>query len=299
MVVSEELDKIVRAGEIVSSTLKYASSIVKPGFPVMEVCERLEHHIVNLGGRPAFPCNVSINDVAAHYSSPLNDASIIPENSVVKVDVGAHVDGYIADAAITLCFNSDFIDLVETSREALERAISAIKHGVYIRQVSRIIEGTIKSYGFKPIRNLSGHLMKRFLLHGGKSIPNVASDYDEVFMEGEVYAIEPFVTNGAGYVEDTSSVYIYSFSKMKGFESSAEKRVLKKIRSKFRGLPFSERWLVDLVPSSQIRSVLEKMVYKGALRSYPVLRDAGGGVVSQAEHTVVVLRDGAMIITGG
>jgi len=298
MVSSDELDKIVRAGKIISSTLKYASSIVKPGVPVIDVCERLERYIISLGGELAFPCNVSINDIAAHYTSPLNDTSIIPENSIVKIDVGAHVDGYIADAAVTFCFNSEFIDLMEASKAALERAIYAIKPGVYIRQVSRIIENTIKSYGFKPIRNLSGHLMKRYLLHGGKSIPNVSSSYDEVFLEGEVYAIEPFATNGAGYVEDTSEVYIYSFSKMKGFKSSFEKKVLKKIRSRFRGLPFSERWLVNLIPPPKIKVVLEKMVSKGALHSYPVLRDANGGMVSQAEHTIIVLRDGAMIVTG-
>lgn len=297
MIAGDEFDLIVRAGSIVSSTLKYALSIVEPGVPIIDVCERLESYIVSLGGRPAFPCNVSVNDVAAHYTSPLNDVSVIPEDSLVKVDVGVHVDGYIADAAITICFNSSFIDLVEASRVALERAVEVIKPGVYIRQVSRIIESTIKSFGFKPIRNLSGHLMKRYLLHGGKSVPNVSSSYDEVFVEGEVYAIEPFASNGAGYVEDANEVYIYSFSKMKGFESSFEKKVLKKIRSRFRGLPFSERWLVDFVPPQRIRPLLKKMVDKGAVHSYPVLRDAGGGMVSQAEHTIIVLRDGAKIVT--
>lgn len=293
----EELNLILKAGRIVSSTLKYASSIVKPDVSVLEICDKLEGYIVSLGGRPAFPCNVSINDVAAHYTSPINDSTVILENSIVKIDVGVHIDGYIADAAATFCFNSEFTDLVEASETALERAISAIKPGVHINYVSRIIEETIKGFGFKPIRNLSGHLMKRYLLHGGKSIPNVSSNYGELFLEGEVYAIEPFATNGAGYVENTSEVYIYSFSKVKGLDNAFEKKVLRKIRSKFKGLPFTERWLLDLVPASKVRALLRKMVDRGALHPYPVLRDADGGMVSQAEKTIMVLRDGAMTIT--
>jgi len=294
---SEEVDKLLFAGKVVRQVLSKAAEIVKPGVRVIDVCESLEKLIFELGAEPAFPCNVSINEVAAHYTSPADDQSVIPEDSLVKVDVGAHVDGYIADAAVTLCFNSEYIDLVEAAEEALNAAISLIKPGVRIKSVSSAIESTIRRFGFKPISNLTGHLMRRFMLHGGKSIPNVFGSYDDVILEGEVYAIEPFATTGAGHVEDTNQVYIYSFTKMKKAENRFEKQLLKKIRLKFRSLPFSERWLVNGWSISQVRSALQSLSSKGALHAYPVLREAGGGLVAQAEHTVIVLRDGAEITT--
>ncbi|MCS7386493.1 MAG: type II methionyl aminopeptidase [archaeon GB-1867-005] len=294
---SEEVEKLLRAGRVVKQVLKRAAEIVKPGARVVDICESLENLIYELGASPAFPCNVSINEVAAHYSSPADDQLEVPDGSLVKVDVGAHVDGYIADAAITLCFNPDFMELVEAAEKALEAAIQLMKPGVSIRRISSAIEGEIKRLGFKPISNLSGHLMRRYLLHGGKSIPNVATSYDAVVLEGEVYAVEPFATTGIGSVVDTDQVCIYSFIKVKGAKNRFEKKLLKKIKSKFRGLPFSERWLLDCGSLTQIRAALQNLASKGALHSYPVLKEAGGGLVAQAEHTVIVLRDGPLITT--
>jgi len=292
-----EINKLIEAGKIAKKVLKNASKIVKPGTPIIEICNELENMIIKLGGKPAFPCNVSVNEIAAHYSSPIGDESIIPENSLVKIDIGVHVDGFIADTAKTFIFNSEYIDLVEAAEKALENAISAIKPGVEIRRVSSIIEQTIKRYGYKPIKNLSGHLMKQYLLHGGKSVPNVVENYNEEFLEGEVYAIEPFSTNGAGMVEDTDQVYIYGFIKIRGAENKFEKSLLKTIRTRFRNLPFSERWLTDVFPPNKVKNAIHKLAEKGALHSYPVLKELANGMVAQAEHTIIVLRDGALITT--
>ncbi len=292
-----EEEKLLRAGRIAKKVLDYAINITKPGVPVIEICNQVEKRIIELGGKPAFPCNVSIDDIAAHYSSPIEDKTVIPEGALVKIDVGVHIDGYIADTAKTICFNQQLSDLVESAEEALNEALCAIKAGVEVRKISSIIEKTIKRYGFKPIKNLSGHLMKRYLLHGGKSIPNIAENCKGKILEGEVYAIEPFSTTGVGMVGDLNKAYIYNFIKVKGANNKREKKFLKVIKSKFRNLPFSERWLVDFFPSHEVKLLLKKFVKEGALHEYPVLREISGGIVAQAEHTVIVKRDGVIITT--
>ena len=150
----DAVKSLLKAGRIVSRVLDYASRYVQPGVKILSICEVLEGLIYEWGGVPAFPCNVSVNYIAAHYTSPVGDTSVIPDGAVVKVDVGAHVDGYIADAARTLSFDHRYDDLVEAVDVALETAISLIRPGVSVKSISKEIEHAIRGFGFKPISNL-------------------------------------------------------------------------------------------------------------------------------------------------
>jgi len=294
----DELEKLIKAGEIVRRVLDYASSYVKPGLNVLDVCERLENMIIDLGGLPAFPCNVSINSIAAHYTSPPNDSAIIPQNSLVKVDVGAHVDGYIADAAITLSFNPDYDVMVDAVKAALNRAISMIRPGIKVSQISRSIEEVIRGYGFKPISNLCGHLLRRYILHGGKSIPNISGNYPWIVEEGDVFAIEPFATDGGGRVVEGSSTYIFSFVRNRA-KGRFERKLLSFIRSHFRSLPFCTRWFKGFFNIDSVVDVLDRLNKNGSIYGYPVLKEVKGGLVAQAEHSVIVTGDGALVTTLG
>lgn len=299
----EKLEDAARIARTIKGTIK---SLVKPGMKIVDVCEAVEKKIIELGALPAFPCNVSINEVAAHYSSPPMDPSTIPENSLVKVDFGVHVDGWIVDTAITLCFDSKYDDFVESAELALKRAIEAVKPGVLPGEVGRIIEKTIKSYGLKPIRNLCGHKIERYQLHAGKNIPNVPSSEGDLIREGEVYAIEPFSTNGAGFVVGGAVGFIYKFlgkglKKLKRRENPLALRIAQVVEEKYSRLPFSSRWiyedLKEYVDSlSGFNRALVLLERKGVLYRYPVLIEARGGMVAQAESTIVVEHDGARVL---
>src|SRR4030043_1202871 len=119
----EAVEKFRLSGKILRETRKAIRSFVREGMPIIDICEKAENLIRKKGGKPAFPCNVSINEIAAHYTSPPNDTTKIPENSVVKVDIGAHVDGYLTDTAVTVCFNPEYTGLVETAERALKVAV--------------------------------------------------------------------------------------------------------------------------------------------------------------------------------
>ncbi|PLJ77594.1 type II methionyl aminopeptidase [Infirmifilum sp. SLHALR2] len=287
-------EKYARAGQIASSALKLAIDIVDEGVPLIEIAERLEGFIVSRGGKPAFPVNIAINEVAAHYSPSIEDSSIVPRGALVKVDLGVHVEGYIADTAITIPLSSRFNNIVKASLEALEEALAIIKAGVSMNEIGATITRKISSYGLRPIRNLTGHKVERFELHAGKSVPNVPGFeyFATKMLEGEVFAIEPFATDGAGFVVEKGWSNIYRVVSVKKIPREGElNEVLETLWREFRGLPFSERWVLNRIVSKE---QLEELVKLRRVYHYPMLVEQGLGFVSQFEDTVIVSRDRAL-----
>ncbi len=295
------LEKYVRAGKIASRVREEIKGVVKEGMPLIEVCELVENKIISLGGKPAFPCNISVNEIAAHYTSPPGDKNVIPEKSLVKIDIGVHVDGYIADTATTICFNPEYEDMVYAAEKALEAAINIMRPGALISKVSSKIQATIEHYGFKPIANLTGHEIARYMIHAGRSIPNISHFSINRLRLGHVYAVEPFVTlkSAVGRVGNLPEKYIFRLIKYKSSLKNAEaRRLLKFIRDNFRTLPFAERWLIKYYgeASSYRRAFLELLSSK-YLMAYPVFVEVSLKPVAQAEHTVYISDEGAIVLT--
>jgi methionyl aminopeptidase len=295
----EALKKLRLSGKILRETREEIKSFVHEEMPIIEVCEKAENLIRKKGGKPAFPCNVSINEIAAHYTSPPNDERKIPKNSLVKVDIGVHVDGYVTDTAVTLCFNPEYESLVETAEQALKTAIENIRPEISTSKLGAIIEKTIKSRGFKPISNLTGHQVGRYLVHAGTSIPNVSQLSFSKIKLGEVYAIEPFVTlpNAIGRVKDGEEVTIFRFLKSRSLKSPHAKRLLKHIEKNFRTLPFAERWLKNVVPQAHYQAAFKELLASKSIMGYPVFIEASRKPVAQAEHTVLIVEGGCLVLT--
>jgi len=293
------LEKFQLSGRILRETREEMKHFVHENQPIIEVCEKAEELIRKKGGRPAFPCNVSINEIAAHYTSPPNDDKRIPEKSIVKVDIGAHVDGYVTDTSITLCFNPEYESLAETAEIALEKAIESIGPGVSTSELGRIIENTIKSRGFKPISNLTGHQVGRYLVHAGTSLPNVSHLLSSKIKIGGVYAIEPFVTvpNAAGKVENGEESTIFRLIKPRSQRNQYSKQLLRFIEENFKTLPFAERWLQGAVEKEHYREAFHDLLSSKALMNYPIFVEASRRPVAQAEHTVLIVTDGCTVLT--
>jgi len=295
----EAFNKLSQSGKILRETREEMRNFVHEGMPIIEVCEQAEGLIRKKGGKPAFPCNVSINEVAAHYTSPPNDTTRIPENSLVKVDIGAHVDGYVTDTAVTICFNPEHKGLVETAERALKAAIENIQPGMQVSKLGTIIENTIKSRGFKPISNLTGHQIGRYIIHTGTSIPNVTQLSFAKIKLGGVYAIEPFVTlpDAVGRVEDGDRSTIFRFVKSRSLKSQYAKQLLKYIEENFRTLPFAERWLQNAVPNEHRREAFHELLESKAIMEYPIFVEVSRKTVAQAEHTVLIVENGCVVLT--
>ncbi len=295
----EALQKFRQSGKILRETREEMRNYVREGMPIIEVCEKAEALIRQKGGKPAFPCNVSIDEVTAHYTSPPNDSSKVPTNSVVKVDIGVHVDGYVTDTAFTACFNPDYAAMVETAQIALKVAIENVQADVSPSKIGGAIENAIKNRGFRPIQNLTGHSVGRYLIHAGISIPNVHQTSIGKLHEGEVYAIEPFVTvrEAGGAVEDYPQKTIFRLVKTKSAKSAPAKLLLKFIEDNFRTLPFTERWLQKVLPKDQYSGAFRELLATKSIMGYPVFVEVTRKTVAQAEHTVLVKRDGCEVLT--
>ncbi|MGD0995570.1 MAG: type II methionyl aminopeptidase [Candidatus Bathyarchaeia archaeon] len=295
----EELEKFRLSGRILRETREEMKTYVKENMLVIDVCEKTEGLIRAKGGKPAFPCNVSINEVAAHYTSPPNDTVRIPEGSTVKVDLGAHVDGYVTDTAFTASFNPEGRSMANTAEQALKTVIENIHGDMALGKIGSLIETTIKNRGFKPISNLTGHSVGRYLIHAGTSIPNVAQVSLTKVKTGEVYAIEPFVTlpEAVGRVDDSPQTTIYRLLKAKSVKNDSAKKLLKYIESNFRTLPFAERWLTGVVPKEQYHAAFKELLASKAIMSYPVFVEVSKKPVAQAEHTVLLKDDGCEVLT--
>jgi methionyl aminopeptidase len=297
---AQALESFRKSGEIVARLRKEVPSIAKPGVAAIRICEELEQRMREQGGKPAFPVNVGINEVAAHYTSPPGDALTIPTSSLAKIDFGVQIDGYVTDTSVTVCFEPTLQPLVQAAEEALANALRAFRPGVKLSEIGRVVQSTIQKFGLRPISNLTGHKIERFTIHAGKSVPNVSGMNGSKIEEGEVYAIEPFVTlsKAAGAVVNGSSAYIYRYIKPKGATTEDSKKVLEYIQSNFSTLPFASRWLGRAFERETAKTSLYDLIKHKCVSAYPVLVEQTGSPVAQAEHTVLVNNDSTTILTG-
>jgi methionyl aminopeptidase len=288
---SENLEKYRQAGRILKEVRAAAVERVQKGAKLLDVANAIEADIVARGGKPAFPVNISLDTEAAHDTPEPGDLRVFEDN-IVKLDIGVHVDGYIADTAVTVDLSGN-PDLVKASETALEDAIKMVRAGVSTADIGAAIEAAIDGFGFKPIYNLTGHGLERFVQHAPPSIPNRKMGQGIILQAGQVIAIEPFATDGVGIVVEGHFAEIFGLTAMKPVRLPWERDMLKAVQA-FNGLPFARRWLADLKRSEK---TLDALMRAGVIHAYPVLIEQAGGMVSQAEHTLIVTEDGCEVTT--
>jgi len=292
----EEIELILenyrRAGVILVEVRKEATGLIKDGGSLLEVAEFVENNIREKGGEPAFPCNISRNEEAAHATPSIDDQTVFGKDDLVKLDIGVHIDGYIADSAVTVDLSGGYDGLVKAAEAALDEAIKIIRDGVSTIEIGEVIGTTIKERGYKPVVNLSGHGLSRYDSHAPPTIPNVKYEHGVTLHENNVVAIEPFATDGGGKVVESGNAEIFSLIKQKPVRMREAKKLLDEIKN-YQGLPFAKRWL----PRERLELALRTVETAGILRDYPVLREEEKGMVSQAEHTVIIKKDGCEVIT--
>jgi methionyl aminopeptidase len=293
---SQEKHKILKAGEIASKTKDYAKLIIKPNMPLLDIAEKIEGKIIQLGGKPAFPVNLSINEIAAHYTPSYNDESVA--RGLLKVDFGVHIDGWVADTAFSVDLenNKENKKLIESSEKALKNAIQKAKIGISLGEIGKTIQQTIENEGFSPITNLSGHEMRNYDLHAGITIPNIDNKAFKEVTRG-LYAIEPFATNGSGKVVEGKPSGIYLLIEDKNVRSQEARKILNFITEEYKTLPFCSRWIIKKHGTKALFA-LRQLEENGNLHQYPQLIEKfsnGNTKVSQAEDTILV--DDEVIVT--
>ncbi len=295
------MDKIEKenynmAGEIAKDVREWSKRLIVEGMKIVEIANNIEKRIEELGGKIAFPVNICINDITAHYTPKFNDNTVISKNDIVSVDLGVHIDGYIADTAYTIDLSNKYKDLLNVNREALERVTEIIKPEMSVAEIGREVQKIINDAGYKPIENLTGHEIKRYDLHAGISIPSINVPYNWKIRKDMVLAIEPFATDGYGRVIESVHSEIFSFENYKPVRMR-EGRILLNEIEKRKKLPFAKRWYVNKINPLRLELVLRELLSVNAIKKYPVLHEKDGGMVSQFEHTLIITGNGCNVIT--
>ena len=283
----EVLAKYKKASEVSKKVKAYGKSLAKPGMSYLELSEKIEERTRELGAELAFPANVSVNNVAAHYCASSKDKNVLKKGDLLKLDVGVQVDGYIVDSAISVGIATKEHDkMIKTARDALNNAIKILKPGVKTSEIGAQIEKTTIDGGFKVIKNLSGHGVGQYEVHVGYSIPNYDTKSNEKLKKGDVIAIEPFVTNGRGAIREGPSSGIYELKEAKPVR--LHKDVLKYIIEKYKTLPFSEREVEKKFGALKTKLALRNFARMGILYDHTVLLEEKGSYVAQFEHTIII-----------
>lgn len=296
----DNFENYIRAGKIASEVREYARTQDHTGRTLSEICNDVENEIFKRGGEPAFPVNVSLNDIAAHYTAEPNDPIIVKNSDVLKIDVGVHIDGYIADTAVTVSFDSKYQDLIDIAQRALDEAIGIARSNTRVSDIGRIIEKTITKYGCKPIQNLSGHSLEQYTIHAGKSIPNIWTiGHSFNLSVDNVYAIEPFVTtkDGQGIVYEGKIKNIFGIASRKRTKDQKADELLEYLWTKFKTLPFALRWVIKDYEEKEASSLLQTLLKKKNVHAYPILVEGANRIVAQAEHTIIPQESNTITIT--
>lgn len=288
-------EKVIQAGKIAKEVREWIKPQVKKGVKLLEIAEKIEGKIIELGGRPAFPTNLSINNIAAHYTPSHEDETVA--EGLLKIDFGVHVGGWAADNAFSVDLEGtdENKKLVEASEKALDSALKLVKSGASTDDVGENISKEIESFGFSPVINLCGHQMEEYELHTGISIPNVNDGKDIKIKEG-LYAVEPFATSGSGRVKDGRGSGIYELISSKNVRSPIAREILDFIEDEYNTLPFCSRWLVKKFGTKAFLG-LNQLEENGNLHQFDQLVETQSSKVSQAEHTILVEKDGVKIVT--
>ncbi len=291
----EVREKLRYAGRVTREAKELGVSLCRDGASVLDIAEKIEDLMRRRGAPPAFPTCISLDHIAAHYSPVHNDRLVLRTGNVVKLDLGAQVDGYIADTAVTVEIGTrNWTDLIKASEVALDTAIEVCRPKTPTRLLGAAIERAIESYGYKPISNLTGHTIERYKLHAGKSVPNIGGTGGDVIEAGDILAIEPFSTNGAGKVEGRKTGNIYRLLSTRDIAPASTNDFLRKIEEHFKTLPFAERWAHAL--DHKAHAHLGRLLRAGRIMTYEALLDAGRGIVAQTEHTMII-DDGGVEVT--
>ena len=294
--ISEDIEKWRKAGKLARDALNYGKALIQKNAPMLDVTNKIEQFVIDNKGKLAFPTNLAVNNVGAHWTPSSRSKERFENGNLVKLDVGVHIDGYIGDNALTVEIGtSKHTKMIEASREALNAAIEVAAPGINTGMIGYAVQDVIEGYGYRPIANLTGHGIKRYNLHSGVSIPSVRERGGAVLKSGDVIAIEPFATDGAGRVGGKRNSNIYHLRQVRKIRDEKATELMKEIQNRYHGLPFAERWLHSI--QDDATKNLQKLLRSGVASYYPILDELGKGMVAQSEHTVMINNDGVEVLT--
>ena len=292
-----KIESLRKAGKIAQEVKKFIRPKIKVGVLAKEIIESSEKKIVELGCDCAFPVNFCLNNFAAHYTSPMKDDNLtINEGDIVKVDLGVHIEGYIVDTAFSINFNTDkrLENIVQATQVAVDGGKMMAKPKINTREIGKKIESIVKGFKYNPIKELGGHQIERWKIHGKKALPELGSQSGDIMEEGDIFSVEVFASTGEGSIHMTNAVHIYELNPYTGrvpLRRKTSKQILGYVNKTYKTLPFAERWLAQEFRMGVLFG-LQELVQQGKLQTHYVLAENKGVYVAQSEETILITENG-------
>ncbi|KAL9374374.1 hypothetical protein Peur_033994 [Populus x canadensis] len=314
----EVVTKYKSAAEIVNKALQLAISECKPKAKIVDICEKGDSYIREQSGNMyknvkkkiergvAFPTCVSVNNTVCHFSPLASDESVLEEGDVVKIDMGCHIDGFIAVVGHTHVLQSGPVtgraaDVIAAANTAAEVALRLVRPGKKNKDVTEAIQKVAAAYDCKIVEGVLSHQLKQFVIDGNKVILSVSNPDTRVddaeFEENEVYAVDIFTSTGEGKPklldEKTTTIYKRAVDKNYHLKMKSSRFIFSEINQKFPIMPFSARALEE----KRARLGLVECVNHDLLQPYPVLHEKPGDCVAHIKFTVLLMPNGSDRIT--
>lgn len=294
MLNEDQLFKLRKAGKVAGEARELGLNLVEKDVKLYDVAQEVEAHIRSKGCGLAFPCNIGINEVAAHYTPGVDDPMRFNVGDVVKIDCGAEIDGYIGDTAGTVEVGTQrYKSLIESSKNARDIVVEFIGDGVSLMEIGTAVEMSIKNNGFKPIMNLCGHQIEQYSLHSGMSIPSYNNGDTTKVRAGMVIAVEPFSTNGEGMIKNGRPGNIVRILRERPMADPIVQEFFQYVKNEFKSFPFCAR-SCDFPNADKHTKTL---IRHGILSSYAQLVEVKGGIISQHEYTFYIAGERGEVIT--
>ncbi|PYI00223.1 methionine aminopeptidase 2-like protein [Aspergillus sclerotiicarbonarius CBS 121057] len=313
-----------QAAEIHRQVRQYAQKeLIKPGASLTAIAEGIEDGVRALSGHQGlepgdgfkagmgFPTGLCLNNVAAHWTpNPGTKDVILDKSDVLKLDFGVHVNGRIVDSAFTVAFDPTYDNLLASVKDATNTGIKHAGVDARVSEIGAAIQEVMESYEVeiagkthpvKAIRNITGHDILRYNIHGGKQVPFVKNDRPDKMEEGEVFAIETFGSTGRGFISDDVGVYGYgrnADASGANLRLASAKSLLKTIDANFGSLVFCRRYL-ERLGVEKYHLGMKNLIDNGIVEYYEPLVDVKGSYTAQFEHTILLHSSGKEVISRG
>ncbi|KAH8432449.1 uncharacterized protein LDX57_010085 [Aspergillus melleus] len=313
-----------KAAEIHRQVRRWTQETARPGQSLTDIAVGIDDGVRalldNAGLEPGsclksglgFPTGLSLNNCVAHWTpNPGQKDVILDRSDVMKVDFGVHINGWIVDSAFTMSFDPTYDNLLAAVKDSTNTGIKNSGVDVRISDVSAAIQEVMESYEVeiggktfpvKPVRNITGHNIKAYQIHAGKSVPFIKTKDQTKMEEGEVFAIETFGTTGRGVLYDGPGVYGYgkSYSAPSKITSSlaSARSLYKTINDNFGTIVFCRRYLERLGVQRYLAG-MNDLVNKGVVDVYEPLIDTPGSYSAQFEHTILLGETSKEVISRG
>ncbi|XP_022966600.1 ERBB-3 BINDING PROTEIN 1-like isoform X2 [Cucurbita maxima] len=306
--------KYKNAAEIINKALQLVLSECKPKAKIVDVCEIGDSFIREQTGNMyknvkkkiergvAFPTCISVNNIVGHFSPLASDQTVMEEGDILKIDMGCHIDGFIAVAAHTHVLQEGPVtgraaDVIAAANTAAEVALRLVRPGKKNKDVTEALQKVAAAYDCKIVEGVLSHQLKQFVIDGNKVVLSVSNPDTRVddaeFEENEVYAIDIVTSTGEGKPklvdEKQTTIYKRAVDKNYHLKIKASRFIFSEISQKFPILPFTARALEE----KRGRLGLVECVNHDLLQPYPVLHEKPGDYVAHIKFTVLLMPNGS------